>query len=244
MRMPAVSAAQMLATATTVVGRRRMTTRSSAARLATAAARAGPRMYFSVIRVVHPPSASADSSALPDCPDLSVGPLTVASFRILDGDAEACARVGAEPLEVGAVDDARHVEGTVLPDEPERCDVREPVSVERGEVGGHVEREQHLDLARGETSGALDHRCSFARLAGPPSAHRQRGLGRRRAWPAPPTRLSGATDPLGRCRAWPAHRRRAWPGPPNSRRPELLVARRPVTGALDRDARCARPDVR
>jgi hypothetical protein len=54
-----------------------------------------------------------------------------------------------------AVGDAGHVERAVFPDEPERRDVWEAVAVERGEMGGHIEREQRLDLAGIETSGRL-----------------------------------------------------------------------------------------
>jgi hypothetical protein len=54
-----------LATATSAVGRRRMPMRSSAARAETDAAAAGPRTYFSVVRVVQAAWWSGNSSAFP-----------------------------------------------------------------------------------------------------------------------------------------------------------------------------------
>jgi predicted nucleic acid-binding protein len=98
--------------------------------------------------------ASAYSEALAD---LSIRPLTVDSFCVLDVNAEAGPGVAGESLEVRAVDDAGHVERTVLPHKPERRDVREAVAIERGQMRWHLERQQRIDLASVEAPGTLDH---------------------------------------------------------------------------------------
>jgi hypothetical protein len=77
---------------------------------------------------------------------LLIRTLPVAALRLLDVDTDARTGVTLESAKMGSVGEAGEVEGVVLPDEPQRSDVREAVAIDAGQTRRHVSAKQRGDL--------------------------------------------------------------------------------------------------
>ena len=93
----------------------------------------------------------------PDRAQLAVGALAVVTLGILHVDADPGSRICSQPSQMRTIGDARQIERPICPDEPQRRDMRKPVTVNRRQARRNSCRQKRIDLIRRQRPWRFSH---------------------------------------------------------------------------------------